>query len=256
MQPKIIAFDLDGTLAPSRGPISDEMASRLGTLLNYIDVCIITGGTQQQIMKQVVDRLPIVANTDNLHLMPTCGTKYLQITKGNLETRYEQNLNPRDADAAMHELELAAKFYGYWTQEPYGDIIENRGTQVTFSALGQKAPLDLREAWDPDNTKKKKIKRAVQSRLAHLDVKLGGTTSIDVTMKGIDKGYGIMKLCDVVGVKPTDVLFIGDRLDKDGNDYPVKATGAHCIAVKSPEGTIKVIDEILSVWYHKSTTKQ
>ena len=255
MQPKLVAFDLDNTLAPSRGPISDDMAHRIAALLSYIDVCIITGGSEYQIMKQVVDRLPAIADLSRLHLMPTCGTRYLQFQKGKPVLRYEQNLSPADAEAAMRELELAAKFYGHWESKPWGDIIENRGSQVTFSALGQKAPLKVKEAWDPDNAKKKQIKRAVFSRLPHLEVRLGGTTSIDVTMKGIDKGYGIMKLCDVVGIHPTDILFIGDRLDKDGNDYPVKATGAHCVAVKNPESTEKVLDELLKVWYTRTTTK-
>jgi HAD superfamily hydrolase (TIGR01484 family) len=255
MQPKLVAFDLDNTLAPSRGPISDEMAGRLGALLNYVDVCVITGGSQEQVIKQVVDRLPVIADTDRLHLMPTCGTKYFQIVDNEVVLRYEQNMNPKDIESAIYELELAAKFYGHWFEKPWGDIIENRGTQVTFSALGQKAPLKAKENWDPDNSKKKQIKKAVQTRLSHLDVRLGGTTSIDVTMKGIDKGYGIMKLCDVTGLKPTDILYIGDRLDKDGNDYPVKTTGAHCISVKNPDGTLRIIDELLEVWYRSKTSK-
>lgn len=255
MQPKLVAFDLDNTLAPSRGPVSDEMAHRLAELLDYVDVCIITGGSAAQIVKQVIERLPLDADLSRLHLMPTCGTKYLQFVGGDLVTRYEQNLHPDDAKAAMRELEFAARFYELWEEETWGDIIENRGSQITFSALGQLAPLKEKEAWDPDNAKKKKIKKAVQSRLPHLEVRLGGNTSIDVTMKGIDKGYGIMKLCDVVGIEPRQILFIGDRLDKDGNDYPVKSTGAACVAVKNPEGTTKIIDQLLKVWYTKPTTK-
>lgn len=255
MQPRLVAFDLDNTLAPSRGPVSDEMAHRISDLLDFVDVCIITGGSTNQIVKQVVDRLPANADLSRLHLMPTCGTKYLQYIDGELVTRYEQNLSPKDADAAIAELEFAARFYGLWTEEPWGDIIENRGSQITFSALGQQAPLSAKETWDEDNSKKRRIKKAVESRLPHLDVRLGGTTSIDVTMKGIDKGYGINKLADIVGIHPTKILFIGDRLDKEGNDYPVKSTGATCVAVKNPEGTAKVLDELLKVWYHKSTTK-
>lgn len=255
MQPKLVAFDLDNTLAPSRGPISEEMAGRLAALLSYIDVCVITGGSHAQVMKQVVDRLPAVADLSRLHLMPTCGTRYLQFIDNQPVTRYEQNLSPLDVEKAMSELKLAAQFYGYWEENPWGNIIENRGSQVTFSALGQQAPLEAKEAWDPDGTKKRKIQKAVRSRLPHLEVRIGGTTSIDVTMKGIDKGYGIMKLCDVVGLEPHQILFVGDRLDKDGNDYPVKSTGAHCVSVKDPDGTLRVIDEVLDVWYHKSTTK-
>jgi HAD superfamily hydrolase (TIGR01484 family) len=255
MQPKLVAFDLDDTLAPSRGPISDDMASRLTTLLNYVDVAIITGGSQKQLFKQVVDRLPVIANTDRLHLMPTCGTRYVQIFDNQPVIRYTQTMNPQDIELATRELELAAKFYGYWADTPWGAVIENRGSQVTYSAYGQDAPIEVKREWDPDNAKKKKIKKAVASRIPHLDVRFGGTTSIDVTMKGIDKGYGIMKLCDVVGLEPRDILYIGDRFDKDGNDYPVKSTGAHCISVKNPDGTLRIIDELLEVWYRSKTSK-
>ena len=251
MQFKLIAFDLDNTLAPSRGPVSEGMALRIAELLQYMDVCIITGGSTNQIVKQVIDRLPMDADLSRLHLMPTCGTKYLQFIDGDLVTRYEQNLSPKDADAAMHELEFAAKFYGFWEENSWGEIIENRGSQITFSALGQQAPLEEKELWDIENTKKKKIKKAVESRLPHLEVRVGGTTSIDVTMKGIDKGYGISKLSDLTGIDTKSMLFIGDRLDKDGNDYPVKSTGASCVAVKSPDGTLVIIDELLKNWYHK-----
>ena len=58
-------------------------------------------------------------------------------------------------------------------------------------------------------------------------------TSIDVVRKGIDKAYGIKKISERLGVGKKDMLFLGDKLEEGGNDYPVKATGVMCIQVKA-----------------------
>jgi phosphomannomutase len=43
-------------------------------------------------------------------------------------------------------------------------------------------------------------------------VRLGGTTSVDVTKPGIDKAYGIRKLRDTLGIAIEEMIFIGDAL--------------------------------------------
>jgi len=68
-------------------------------------------------------------------------------------------------------------------------------------------------------------------------VRNGGSTSVDVTRKGIDKAYGLKKIISRLGISRTNVLFIGDRLDVGGNDYPVKAMGIRCVAVDNWQDT-------------------
>ena len=63
---------------------------------------------------------------------------------------------------------------GLWEENPWGNIIEDRGSQITFSALGQEAPLDAKRAWDPDGTKKAALRDAVQPDVPELDVRGGG----------------------------------------------------------------------------------
>src|SRR3546814_15025628 len=118
-----------------------------------------------------------------------------------------------------------------WASETWGDILEDRGSQITFSALGQRAPLDAKVAWDPTGEKKNTLREAVAARIPDLEVRSGGSTSVDITHRGIDKAYGMQQLADVTGIPLDDMLFVGDRLDPDGNDYPVLALGVPCHAV-------------------------
>jgi phosphomannomutase len=47
-----------------------------------------------------------------------------------------------------------------------------------------------------------------------------------------------------------DMLFIGDRLDEGGNDYPVKAMGVPCVAVEGWKDTAQYLRQLLArdVW--------
>lgn len=246
MTKRLIAFDLDDTLAESKLPISDEMADKLNRLLATHSVCIITGGNELQILEQVISRLD-GENFHRLHLMPTCGTKYIRNLHGEWITLYSYELSAEESWSAVEVLEQSARELGYWEENPHGAIIENRGSQITFSALGQQAPIELKKAWDPTGEKKKNLWALVATRLHDLEVRSGGSTSIDVTMRGVDKAFGIQKLIGLAGFSEHDILYVGDRLDKGGNDYPVKAMGIRCVSVKGPNDTLKVIDDLLEM---------
>ena len=41
---KLVAFDLDDTLAPSKSPLPPQMDVALRSLLDHVEVCIISGG--------------------------------------------------------------------------------------------------------------------------------------------------------------------------------------------------------------------
>ena len=90
----------------------------------------------------------------------------------------------------------------------------------------------------------------MQARLEQLipgfAVRLGGTTSVDVTKLGIDKGYGMRKLRDTLGIGLHEMLFIGDALFPGGNDYPAKEAGVESIQVRDPNESKRVIEAILA----------
>ena len=229
---RVLAFDLDDTLAVSKSQIDVQMGLLLGRLLDEIDVCIISGGRFEQFDAQVLQHLQVDdAGRKRLHLMPTCGTRYYRWIDGGWGEVYSEDLSQQDKDRIIAVLTEGAKDLGLWESTPYGEIIEDRGSQITFSALGQSAPPTEKYAWDPDGAKKRAMRDYAADRLPDLEVRSGGSTSIDVTRKGIDKAYGMRKLIDFLKLSKDEVLFVGDRLDEGGNDYPVKAMGIDTVAV-------------------------
>lgn len=247
---KLLAFDLDDTLAVTKSPISDQMSEVLGKILEEFEICVISGGDYGQFKTQVVDRLHIEPHKLNrLHLMPTCGTKYYRYNELDAEwqLQYSEDLTEEQKAKVIEVLEASAKELGLWEENPAGDIIEDRGSQITFSALGQKATPEDKYAWDPEGTKKASLRDLAAQSLEGLEVRAGGSTSIDVTREGIDKAYGMQKLIDAIDINKDDILFFGDNLQEGGNDYPVKAFGIDCLDVDKWEDTVHRLETILAV---------
>jgi len=237
---RLVAFDLDDTLAPSKSALPGPMAERIVELLAEVPVCVISGGQFEQFRMQLVDGLPSGVAFGDLHLMPTCGTQYWLHDGATWEAQYAENLTSEQKAAALAAVEEEAKRLELWEEgrtETWGPILEDRGSQITFSALGQAAPVDAKKLWDPSGEKKNTLRAAVQERLPELEVRSGGSTSVDITRRGIDKAYGMQKLAELTGIPLESMLFVGDRLDPDGNDFPVKALGVACVAVEGWEQT-------------------
>jgi HAD superfamily hydrolase (TIGR01484 family) len=250
MKKKLIAFDLDDTLAIAKSPISDRMGELLVKLLDKYEVCIISGGRFEQFKIQVVDRLDLTPRQSmQFHMMPTCGTQYFRYDSmdDDWKRQYAFFLNEEQKKRTIKALEEGAKKLGLWEAKPHGDIIEDRGSQITFSALGQQAPAELKYKWDPDGSKKMKLRDYIAPILTDLEVRTGGTTSVDVTLTGVDKAFGMQKLIEKLAISKEDILFIGDKMTEGGNDYPVKAMGIESIAVERWEDTALVLEGILGV---------
>lgn len=254
---KLIAFDLDGTLAPSKSSLPDEMAELLPRLLDHFQVCVISGGKFGQFETQLLHGLHASADQlQNLHLMPTCGTQYYRYdaTKKAWHREYAELLTDVEKKQISKALQQGFEHFGYVETETYGDIIEDRESQITYSVLGQDIVAQLGDeglrrkyAWDPDNTKKQAVRDYVAPLIPEFEVRVGGVTSIDVTKPGIDKAYGMQKLMDMLAVAKHDLLFMGDRIQPGGNDYPVKELGIDCIEVSDWRNTVQILTGILHV---------
>jgi len=239
----LIVFDLDGTLAPSKGAIDAEMATLLSALLAVVKVAIISGGDLPQFEKQVLAQLPQDDHLKGLSLLPTSGTRFFQYA-GGWHKLYAEDLTDAQKQTIFAALNKAVDASGFRAQKTWGEAIEDRESQITYSALGQQAPLNEKETWDPDFAKRTKIKAILDGLLPGFAVRLGGATSIDITLPGIDKAYGIGKLRDVLHVATADMIYVGDALFPGGNDYPARGTGAVCIQVANPDETKRVIEAI------------
>ena len=240
---KLIVFDLDGTLAESKLPVDAEMAALLRDLLGIVKVAVISGGNWPQFEQQLISGLPHDAKLANLSLLPTCGTKFYRF-----DTRwkllYSEDFTVGEKETVVRALQRTVENSSFGGQRIWGEQIEDRGSQLTFSALGQQAPLDAKKMWNEEFSRRKAMKAALDKLIPEFSIRLGGTTSVDITRLGIDKAYGIRKLRDILGVSIGEMIFFGDALFPGGNDYPAKDAGVLTIQVRDPNETKRVIEAI------------
>lgn len=254
---KVLAFDLDGTLAPSKSPLPDPIAELLDELLGHFQICVMSGGKFEQFNNQLLGNLKVEPDKlKRLHIMPTCGTRYYLFSKDSMswEKVYAEDFSKAQKAKIVKVVKEVTHALGLDKVKAYGAQIEDRGSQISWSALGQDIVdvlgtegIRQKEAWDPKGTKKERIRAKLAPLLPEFEVRSGGTTTIDITKQGIDKAYGIQKLIAQLKVAKDDILFFGDKLQEGGNDYPVKAFGVECIAVSSWHDTAIALEAIAHV---------
>lgn len=243
---RLVGFDLDNTLANSKLPMKPRMAELFSALTRRIPVAVITGGRYSLVVSQILDVLTPDADLANLHLMPTSGTCYRRWVDGAWRRVFSHDLDADQRARAAASLERRAREQGLWFDEVWGERIEDRGSQVTFSVLGQQAPLEAKQAFDPTGELKERLARAVAADLPDLKVHAAGYNSVDVAGRGIDKAFAIAQLASYTGIDVADMIFVGDRMNPGGNDYPAAQAGAMGVAVTSPADTLRLIDELLA----------
>lgn len=249
---KLIVFDVDDTLVKSKNPLTEETRDLLAKLLDKYQVAVISGSRYEIFQQNIIGPLSEVVDSQfsNMHLLPTCGTRYYtyDANSHNWTLVYAEDFTEDEKAKIAEVCERIAKEFGLWPENPYGDVIEDRLSQMAMSLLGQKAPAEAKYEWfDANKEEAYRLTEAIAEELPEFEVRYGGTTTIDVTGKGIDKAYGMEKLLSALEMTKEDALFIGDRLEEGGNDYPVLAMGVDTIDVDGWQTTPYVIRGILGV---------
>jgi HAD superfamily hydrolase (TIGR01484 family) len=249
------------------------MAAALVRLLEKKKVAVISGGKRSLLQTQVVEPLMKWRKKHhlskngmsretaehllyNLQLLPSSGALYyarrpisaasprgMQHWKLLEHQRMTVDQKLRAVDAIMQvaaEQGILGETHGHRA----GELIDDRDGQITFSALGQQAKIEDKLAWDPSGVKKLRMADAAQRLLPDLEVRPGGSTSIDITPYGIDKAFGMRQLCHVLGVKLDEIFYVGDKFKNGGNDSPVQEMGIECLEVKNPEETLKFLQKL------------
>ncbi len=240
-----VVFDMDGTLAQSKGPISNDMADCLNRLLKIKSVAVISGGMFSQFEKQLVSHLE-TDNLNKLYILPTSGASMWTFNNGIWSEIYRDAIEPFKRRQIIEEIQRALDLVGYQELETFGQIIEDRISQITFSALGDAAPIENKKVWDPDQKKRKLIASILKERIPEYTITIGGTTSIDITLKGVDKAYGVEKISKILNIPLPKILFIGDKLQFGGNDYPVKRLEIGNLEVKDEHETERLLNSWLT----------
>ena len=249
---KVIAFDVDDTLVKSKNPMTTEMRDLLSRLLEKYEVAIISGSRFEIFEQNIIQPLHATSahRLERLHIMPTCGTRYYtydpEVKTWNIV--YAEDFTDEQKRHIIRVAEKLTKQAGLWPSNPHGEVIEDRLSQIAVSMLGQQAPAEAKYEWYAKNNEAAvRLRDAMAAELPEFEVRNGGTTPIDLTPIGVDKAYGMSKLLELLDLPKEDVLFIGDRLEKGGNDYPVKAMGIDCIDVDGYQTTPYVVRGILGV---------
>mgnify|MGYP001581894827 CR=1 FL=1 len=248
---KVIVFDLDGTLTPTKAPMDPQMTAKIAQLLVIKKVAVIGGGKYGIFKTQLLQQLKIPKSLlKNLFLFPATATSFY-VFKSGWKKIYALHLSKMEKSKIRKAFRDVFKDIGYThPQKVYGKVIEDRGTQITFSALGQdvvallgkKKGVALKVKWLQKN---RAIKMKMAQLLAHLlpelEVHAAGFTSIDITRKGIDKAYGLQQIKNHLQVRIKDMLFVGDAIFPGGNDYQIVKTGVDYISVNGPAQTKNII---------------
>lgn len=255
-QKKLIVFDIDGTLTPSKAPADKEMIELMLTLLNDKSIAIIGGGKYSLFKEQLIEQLPSQdKRLEKLYLFPTNSTAFYRFNTSWHEV-YSHQLTEDEKNKIKKAFEETFRKVNYQHPEKtYGPVIEDRDTQITFSALGQevvsmcgeKVGVKLKEDWNKKyNELRQQMREILQKLLPEFEVRAGGLTSIDITRKGIDKAYGVRQIAKHLDVKIEDMLFVGDAIFPGGNDYAALESGIDYVKVKDPTDTKDLIRTITS----------
>lgn len=251
---ELIVFDLDGTLIETKSSMDSEMSGLLTKLLALKKVAVIGGGKYEIFKTLFLQRLKCPSSLlKKLFIFPTTSTSFYKY-RGGWKNVYSLRLSPHQVKKIKDAFERVFQEIGYkHPKKTYGEIIEDRGTQVSFSVYGQdlvkvlgKKGVLLKKRWKKKHTPTKmKIARLMAKYLPEFEVRAAGYTTVDVTKKGIDKAYGLKQIKKHLKVPLSKMLFVGDALYPGGNDYAIIRTGVDYMAVSGPRETKAIIRELI-----------
>ena len=238
----LFAFDLDDTLAPSKSPIAPECAELLSKLSKDKKIAIISAADINRIKNDVIKPLQKTsANLNNLILLPTAGGQFYIFEDENLKLIYSEELSEYERKNLFEQVDKVFSDLGLNIEKPFGEKYLDSGTQFTYTPLGINCPNDIKKVWDPNREKRLKAKNILDKILPAFEISIGGSSSIDITKKGIDKAYGIKKLIEYTKINTEEIVYFGDKFLEGGNDFPVKSTGVICIEVKDENHTMQFL---------------
>lgn len=246
---KIICFDLDGTLAPSKERLDDEMVTLINELLEKYYVSVITWWWEDRFQKQIFDYI-----TDDENLLskfipcPTCGTKMYKYDNWKWNKLYSLDFSPEEKELILSSMDEVMDILDLRPEKTWWELVEDRWSQITFSALGQEAPLEEKKLWDPDFKKRKVIQAELEKRIPNFSINSGWSTSIDITMKWVDKAFWVKKLIENFPVELDEILFIWDAVFPWWNDYPPFTIWVDSVKTNGVEHTKEIIRRLIENW--------
>ena len=241
-----VIFDLDGTLAPSKERLDDEMVGLVNQLLEKYYMSVITWWWPDRFQRQIFDHITTDENLLNKFIAcPNCGTKMLRFENWARHKLYSLDFTKDEKKEILDSMNEVMDLLNLRPEKTRWDIVEDRWSQITFSALGQNAPLEEKKIWDPDFKKRNVIKAELEKRIPDFSINCGWSTSIDITKKWVDKAFAIKKIMENNPFELEDILFIWDAIFPWGNDYPPFTIWTDCIKTDGVGHTKQIIRNLI-----------
>jgi len=237
---KTLVFDVDGTICESCQVISDEMVAVLEKLPH--DLVFISGTHIKELTRMISSKLK-----RKHYILSNSGTHQVEVIDDNGTEIFKESLEFKDKMEIIKAFTRLIDIYKLKPKTNYNDQLQDRGSQITLSILGRNASKENKAKYDPDNKKRSSFINFLIGflQLNKYSIKIGGTTSIDITYKDRNKKYGLQKFLEFKKLKMEDLLFFGDQLKEGGNDYPVKEMGVECVEVQDEKETLKRLKRML-----------
>lgn len=204
---KYLFFDLDGTLTPSRQKIKPEMAAVIPSLNRTI--IVVSGSKNPQIRAQI-GNLSIYSLGQN-------GNQAIDPT-GNM--LWENVLSTQEKCVVMNHINHIRPQLTHSIPDE-NDLIEDRGSQISFSIYGHNAPPEEKKSCDGDFKKRRALLAEHPFISDIMEVQMGGSTCLDYFKKGYNKGANVERLIETQGWNKEDCVYFGDALFPGGNDDSV-----------------------------------
>lgn len=247
MQPRAAMFDLDDTLAESFQCPSDEMLEKLTRLLDKMPVAIVTGAGFPRMQEQFLSVLEKAPRIDRFYLFPTSGAQCYVFEGVEWRQNYSLSLTEAERSRIKETIERVVQDNAAFHDiENHGLRMIDREAQVAFTLVGVEAPLEIKQTWDVDGTKRRLLRDTLLRELPEFEIRLGGTTTVDVTRKGVNKAYAVEWLSKKLEIPTAEMLYIGDALFEGGNDEVVISTGIETRGVSGPDETLGILNELLA----------
>ena len=214
---KIYIFDVDGTLTPSRRPMTEDFLEFFNGWSKQNSFYLVSGSDLDKIKEQVPDF--ILERAEGVFV---CGGNKYYI---NNKLEYEKVFNPPNNLLTY----LGEQVRMSETPVKSTNHRENRGSMLNFSVVGRNCTLEERQQyfeWDKKTGERKNIAEEIKRGWPELDAVIGGQISIDIAPKGHDKSQVIKRIRNDYSIPFMNTgdmkfIFIGDRTMEGGNDYPL-----------------------------------
>jgi phosphomannomutase len=206
---RIFMFDVDGTLTPSRLPMTKEMEDVFVPFCENNRVFLVTGSDMSKIMEQIPEKIRYLVEG-----IFTCSGNALTVGD---DIVYDNSFEP--PQGLVETLEAWLEYSSYPVKT--GNHLEHRSGMLNYSTVGRNCTQEQRETyeqWDLENGERRILREKILHMWPSLDCAIGGQISLDIYPRGLDKSQSYYRVKQQN--RDHAIIFCGDRLSPGGNDYP------------------------------------